>query len=134
MSTLAQIRSRPVMKPAVKAKNASVNRMKSRSLMTSTDIFRIPVESRRSIPLGFDQCMKQIDKERERQRAGDPQHGFPLFFVCAATPRDRRRGGPCLAGAGPCDAPMLVWRMGCDSVEIRVSKRCSISLQGIKKP
>lgn len=27
------------MKPAVKAKNASVNRMKSRSLMTSTDIF-----------------------------------------------------------------------------------------------
>nr|WP_230943468.1 hypothetical protein [Burkholderia cepacia] len=41
--------------------------------------FRIPVESRRSIPLGFDQCMKQIDKERERQRAGDPQHGFPLF-------------------------------------------------------
>ncbi|WP_254609222.1 hypothetical protein [Burkholderia lata] len=41
--------------------------------------FRIPVESRRSIPLGFDQSMKQIDKERERQRAGDPQHGFPLF-------------------------------------------------------
>ncbi|CAB3748150.1 hypothetical protein BPA30113_05309 [Burkholderia paludis] len=27
------------MKPAVKAKNASVNRMKSRSLMTLTDIF-----------------------------------------------------------------------------------------------
>ncbi|MDN7519672.1 MULTISPECIES: hypothetical protein [Burkholderia] len=41
--------------------------------------FRIPVESRRSIPLGLDQRMKQIDKERERQRAGDPQHGFPLF-------------------------------------------------------
>ncbi|WP_246637199.1 hypothetical protein [Burkholderia catarinensis] len=41
--------------------------------------FRIPVESRRSIPLGLDQCMKEIDKERERQRAGDPQHGFPLF-------------------------------------------------------
>ncbi|WP_175221725.1 MULTISPECIES: hypothetical protein [Burkholderia] len=39
MSTLAQIRSRPVMKPAVKAKNASVNKMKSRSLMTFTDIF-----------------------------------------------------------------------------------------------
>ncbi|WP_264164292.1 hypothetical protein [Burkholderia contaminans] len=133
MSTLAQIRSRPVMKPAVKAKNASVNRMKSRSLMTSTDIFRIPVESRRSIPLGFDQGMKQIDKERERQRAGDPQHGFPLFSVCAATPRDRRRIVPCRFGAGPCDAPMLSWRMGCDSLEIRVSKRCSISLRGIKK-
>jgi hypothetical protein len=28
--------------------------------------FRIPVESRRSIPLGLDQRMKQIDKERER--------------------------------------------------------------------
>ncbi|WP_244115232.1 hypothetical protein [Burkholderia contaminans] len=41
--------------------------------------FRIPVESRRSIPLGLDQRMKQIDKECERQRAGDPQHGFPLF-------------------------------------------------------
>ncbi|MEK7915655.1 hypothetical protein AAB988_17790 [Burkholderia contaminans] len=95
--------------------------------------FRIPVESRRSIPLGFDQCMKQIDKERERQRAGDPQHGFPLFSVCAATPRDRRRIGPCGVSAGPCDAPMLSWRMGCDSVEIRVSKRCSISLRGIKK-
>ena len=27
------------MKPAVKAKNASVNKMKSRSLMTFTDIF-----------------------------------------------------------------------------------------------
>lgn len=27
------------MKPAVKAKNASVNRMESRSLMTFTDIF-----------------------------------------------------------------------------------------------
>ncbi|WP_244134907.1 hypothetical protein [Burkholderia sp. BCC0322] len=95
--------------------------------------FRIPVESCRSIPLGLDQCMKQIDKERERQRAGDPQHGFPLYFICAATPRDRRRNGPCHAGAGPCDAPMLIWQMGCDSVEIRVSKRCSISLQGIKK-
>ncbi|WP_244132285.1 hypothetical protein [Burkholderia lata] len=43
--------------------------------------FRIPVESRRSIPLGLDQRMKQIDKERERQRAGDPQHGFPLFHM-----------------------------------------------------
>nr|WP_254600324.1 hypothetical protein [Burkholderia contaminans] len=41
--------------------------------------FRIPVESRRSIPLGLDQRMKQIDEERERQRSGDPQHGFPLF-------------------------------------------------------
>jgi hypothetical protein len=132
MSTLAQIRSRPVMKPAVKAKNASVNRMKSRSLMTSTDIFRIHVESRRSIPLGFDQCMKQIDKERERQRAGDPQHGFPLFHMRGDTARSSAWRA-LLAGAGPFDAPMLVWRMGCDSVEIRVSKRCSISLQGIKK-
>ncbi|MGT0248836.1 hypothetical protein [Burkholderia pyrrocinia] len=40
--------------------------------------FRIPVESCRSIPIGLDQCMKQIDKERDRYRAGDPQHGFPL--------------------------------------------------------
>ncbi|WP_423369176.1 hypothetical protein [Burkholderia sp. LMG 32019] len=95
--------------------------------------FRIPVESCRSIPLGFDQCMKQIDKERERQRAGDPQHGFPLFLVCAEAPRVRRRTRPCRVGAGPLDAPMLIWRMGCDSVEIRVSKRCSISLRGIKK-
>nr|WP_321790026.1 hypothetical protein [Burkholderia pyrrocinia] len=28
--------------------------------------FQIPVESRRSIPLGLDQRMKQIDKERDR--------------------------------------------------------------------
>nr|WP_260435708.1 hypothetical protein [Burkholderia cepacia] len=109
MSTLAQIRSRPVMKPAVKAKNVSVNRMKSRSLMTSTDIFRIPVESRRSIPLGFDQGMKQIDKERERQRAGDPQHGFPLFSYARrhraivgvaglALPAQARVTPPCSSG------------------------------------
>ncbi|WP_230948805.1 hypothetical protein [Burkholderia cepacia] len=109
MSTLAQIRSRPVMKPAVKAKNASVNRMKSRSLMTSTDIFRIPVESHRSIPLGFDQGMKQIDKERERQRAGDPQHGFPLFSYARrhraivgvaglALPAQARVTPPCSSG------------------------------------
>nr|WP_231130513.1 hypothetical protein [Burkholderia cepacia] len=86
MSTLAQIRSRPVMKPAVKAKNASVNRMKSRSLIRFTDIFPISVAIRESIPLGFDQCMKQIDKERDRNAPRNPQHGFPLLSCLPGKP------------------------------------------------
>jgi hypothetical protein len=39
MSTLAQILPRPVVKPAVNEKNASVTSTKSRSLMKFTDSF-----------------------------------------------------------------------------------------------
>ncbi|WP_231716806.1 hypothetical protein [Burkholderia ubonensis] len=86
MSTLAQILSRPLMKPAVNTKNTSVNSKKSRSLIRFTDIFPISVAMLESIPFRLDQRMKQIDEERDRNAPRNPQHRFPLLFCLRGKP------------------------------------------------
>ncbi|WP_232437147.1 hypothetical protein [Burkholderia ubonensis] len=86
MSTLAQILSRPLMKPAVNTKNTSVNSTKSRSLIRFTDIFPISVAMRESIPFRLDQRMEQIDEERDRNAPRNPQHRFPLLSCLPGKP------------------------------------------------
>ncbi len=60
---------------------------------------------------------------------------FPFCFACPDNPRHYRyrRPAPLRRRIGPDDGhPTLDWRMGCDSVGIRVSKRCSISFREVK--